>query len=158
MLFIFVEGNDDKRFFEAYYKFEKVTFIPYKCLSNKVIKGYIDSFGEMGADYLFFTDADGATIEAKLEKAIKKYPMCDKTKIRIVQREIESWYLAGLDQANCTKYKVKYLPKTDDVSKEKFDSMIPKGYTHITFQIEILKHFDKECAKIRNLSFSRFAV
>ena len=101
--------------------------------------------------------ADGATVEHKIEKVAQKYPMVDKSKIRIVQREIESWYLAGLDKINCTKYKIKYLERTDEVSKEKFDSMIPKKLDHTSFQIEILKYFDKECAKSRNYSFDSFA-
>ena len=58
----------------------------------------------------------------------------------------------------CNKYKIKYLPRTDDVSKEKFDSMLPKNQTHISFQREILNNFDSECAKNRNYSFEIFAV
>lgn len=158
MLFIFVEGRDDKRFFESYYKPEKVIFVEYKTMSNKEIQAYINSFSRITtADYLFFADADGASIKDKLDKTAKKYPMCDKSKIRIVQREIESWYLAGLNQTICAKYKVKYIPRTDDVSKEKFNSMVPKGHNHTSFQVEILKHFDKECAKSRNYSFESFA-
>ena len=157
MLFIFVEGRDDKRFFESYYKPEKVVFVEYKTMSNKEIQGYINSFSRIpSADYLFFADADGAEIKDKLEKIAKKYPMCDKNKIRIVQREIESWYLAGFNPVSCAKHKIKFLPRTDEVSKEKFNSMIPKGHNHISFQVEILKCFDKECAKSRNYSFKNF--
>ena len=157
MLFIFVEGVDDKRFFNAYYGQNNVSIIQYKSMPNKKIASYINSSRNLGIDYLFFADADGTTVEKKLEKVVKKYPMVDKAKIRIVQQEIESWYLAGLDKNNCAKYRIKYLERTDTVSKEKFDSMIPKKLDHASFQVEILKHFDKECAKSRNYSFDNFA-
>ena len=156
MLFVFVEGSDDRRFFNHYYESQKVNIIPYKPMTNKKITAYINSANALKSDYLFFADADGATIEHKTEKVAQKYPMVDRSKIRIVQREIESWYLAGLNKTNCTKYKIKYLERTDEVSKEKFDSMIPKKLDHTSFQIEILKYFDKECAKSRNYSFDSF--
>ena len=156
MLFVFVEGSDDRRFFKHYYKSQEVNIIPYKTMPNKKIASYINSAKALKGDYLFFADADGATIEHKMEKVAQKYPMVDKSKIIIVQQEIESWYLAGLDKTNCTKYKIKYLERTDEVSKEKFDSMIPKKLDHASFQMEILKHFDKTCAKNRNYSFDTF--
>lgn len=157
MLFVFVEGSDDRRFFEHYYESTKVKIISYKSMTNKKIASYIETANALKYDYLFFADADGATVEQKAEKVSQKYPMVDKTKIIIVQQEIESWYLAGLNKANCTKYKIKYLERTDEVSKEKFDSMVPKKLDHTSFQMEILKYFDKKCAKSRNHSFANFA-
>ena len=158
MLFLFVEGSDDKRFFESYYKNQDIKIILYATETNKSIYGYIKSIEKLhNSDYLFFADADGTTIDAKTEIIHKKYPMCDKSKIRIVQREIESWYLAGVNLSSCNKYKIKYFPRTDDISKEKFDSILPKNQTHISFQQEILKNFDKDCAKSRNYSFDSFA-
>ena len=157
MLFVFVEGSDDRRFFNHYYGSQEVNIIPYKPMTNKKIASYINSATALKSDYLFFADADGATVEHKIENVAQKYPMVDKTKIRIVQREIESWYLAGFDKTNCAKYRIKYLERTDEVSKEKFDSMIPKKLDHTSFQIEILKYYDKECAKSRNFSFDNFA-
>lgn len=158
MLFVFVEGSDDRRFFNHYYESQKVNIIPYKQMANKKIASYINSVKALKSDYLFFADADGATIEHKIEIVAQRYPMVEKSKIRIVQREIESWYLAGLDKTNCTKYKIKYLERTDEVSKEKFDALIPQKLDHTSFQVEILKHFNKDCAKSRNYSFNNFAL
>ena len=162
LLFLLVEGDDDKRFLEAYYHSKcrdtEIRIIKYASWSPKDISNLIRSFPNFrNADYLFFADADGATIGHKIDVIKKRYPVCDESKIRIVQHEIESWYIAGLSQSMCTKYKVKYVSHTDDLSKEKFDSMIPRGYTHISFQVEILKRYDVELAKSRNISFRSFA-
>lgn len=158
-LFIFVEGSDDKRFFESYYSSIDIKTILYANMTTKEISNYIKSIKSLkNADYIFFADADGASIEDKIDTISKKYPACEKTKIRIVQWEIESWYLAGLDSSKCLKYKIKYLSHTDGVSKEKFISMLPKGMSRVTFQIEILKYFNKEEAKSRNNSFRIFAT
>lgn len=157
-LYIFVEGSDDERFFKSYYDPAKIKIIPYANMPTKDITNYLKSIQSMNnSDYLFFADADGASIDDKTEIISKKYPLCEREKIRIVQWEIESWYLAGLDSLNCAKYKIKYLPHTNDVSKEKFISMLPKGHTRVTFQIEILKCFNQEEAKNRNYSFRVFA-
>lgn len=156
--YILVEGSDDVRFFSSYYSGKSVKIIAYKSMTNKEISSLINSIKKQyDSDYLFFADADGATVDAKINIISNKYPACEKSKIRIVQREIESWYLAGLNESACIKYRVKYIPHTDEISKEKFDSMIPKAHTHISFQLEILSQYDKEGAKGRNRSFRAFS-
>lgn len=161
-LYLFVEGNDDERFLKSYchskYQGVEIRFVQYAKLTGRQISSLINALPNFRhADYFFFADADGATIEAKIDIVKSKYPYCDASKIRIVQREIESWYIAGLRESMCIKHKIKYIPHTDDLSKEKFDSMLPKGYTHISFQVEILKNYDVELAKSRNASFRNFA-
>ena len=161
-LYLFVEGNDDERFLKSFcrskYRGVEIRFVQYATLTGKQISSLIHALPNFRhADYFFFADADGATVEAKIDIVKRKHPYCDESKIRIVQREIESWYIAGLSEGMCTKHKIKYIPHTDDLSKEKFDSMLPRGYTHISFQVEILKHYDVELAKSRNTSFRNFA-
>ena len=161
LLYLLVEGEDDKRFLEAYYHSKcrdlAIRVVKYASWTPKDIANLIRSFSSFrDADYLFFADADGATIESKIDIVKRKHPYCEKSKIRIVQQEIESWYIAGWSENMCAKYKVKYISHTDDLSKEKFNSMIPRGFTHISFQVEILKRYDVELAKSRNVSFRNF--
>jgi hypothetical protein len=81
----------------------------------------------------------------------------EREKIRIVIREIESWYLAGLNNDACRKLKIPVFNDTNEVIKEKFDSLIPKKFqeSRIDFMQELLalKHYDLETAKQKNRSF-----
>ena len=79
-------------------------------------------------------------------------------KVFVSKREIESWYLAGFSQDNAEKYKVKFIYCTDDISKEKFRSMVPKDFNPVSFQVEILKSFDTVLATMRNRSFNIFCT
>ena len=80
-----------------------------------------------------------------------------KIKIIVVVKEIESWYLAGLDNKVCKQLKIKNFPNTEKVTKEEFNSLIPKKFTsRIDFMLEILKNFSIEIAKKKNTSFRYF--
>ena len=87
----------------------------------------------------------------------KKHPNIDKSKIIVVIKEIESWYLAGLDNKVCRQLKINNFADTDNVTKEKFNALIPKKFTsRIDFMSEILKYFSIEIAKQKNNSFQYF--
>jgi len=74
-----------------------------------------------------------------------------------VRKEIESWYLAILDDGKCKEFGVPSF-RTDDVTKEQFNGLIPKKFdSGIDFMREILKSFDIEIAKRKNRSFKYFA-
>ena len=159
MLFVFVEGSDDERFFRHYYSDSTVKIVQYAHMSNKDLTAYLNSINAMQeSDYIIITDSDGAEIEAKRKKFIEKHPCCEATKVFVSKREIESWYLAGFSQGNAEKYKVKFIYCTDDISKEKFRSMVPKDFNPVSFQVEILKSFDTVLATMRNRSFNIFCT
>ena len=80
MLFVFVEGSDDRRFFEHYYESTKVKIISYKSMTNKKIASYIETANALKYDYLFFADADGATVEQKQKKCHKNIQWLIKQK------------------------------------------------------------------------------
>ena len=157
MLFVFVEGSDDERFFTHYYSDPTVKIVQYAHMSNKEIKGYINSINAMPeCDYIFIADSDGAEIETKKQRFVERHPCCEANKVFVSKQEIESWYLAGFSQENADKYKVKFIYYTDDISKEKFRSMVPKNFNPVSFQVEILKSFDSALAALRNRSFCIF--
>ena len=56
----------------------------------------------------------------KKKKTQEKHPNIDKDKIIVVIKEIESWYLAGLDNKACKQLKIKNFANTDNITKEKF--------------------------------------
>lgn len=157
MLYVFVEGPDDRRFFSFILKGKDIQIVEYSNMSQKKIANYIKSIVAIpGCDYIFTADADGATIEQKIVKTKSHYPTCECEKIYIVQREIESWYLAGIKEDKYPSIKKRKILNTDNTSKEEFDSLIPKHYTRVTFMIELLNQYDLYLAKERNTSFMQF--
>ena len=78
-------------------------------------------------------------------------------KIIVVIKEIESWYVAGLDEKVCNELGIHYLPHTNTLTKEEFNLLIPRDFDSRTdFMIELLKSFSIEIAKTKNTSFKYF--
>lgn len=158
MLFVFVEGMDDKRFFEWYFKKNNlVKIITYKQMKKEKINNFLSSITSMkDSDYVFLADSDTKNVEERKKEVDSKYKRCDLEKIFIVETEIESWYLAGLDNNREYKYmKIKNLENTDHITKEDFNNMINiKEKTNIF--IEILKNFDRSIARNKNTTFKIF--
>ena len=163
-LFIWVEGPDDKRFFDELIKpiFEKkynlVEVREYAELKREKIDNFLRSIKAMNADYFYVTDINQAPcITAKKEKVRGKFKNLDEDRIIVVIKEIESWYLAGLDDANSRKFRISSFRKTDGITKEQFNVLIPKNFdSRIDFMFEILKCFSTEIAKQKNKSFRYF--
>lgn len=164
-LFIFVEGDDDTRFFDTIVKplFERkynyVKIWDYAQELPKRIRRFINSINAMSADYIFTTDInDAPCITYRKERKRDKYKNIDKDKIVVVIREIESWYLAGLDGSCCRKFRIPSNNTTDSITKEKFDNMIPKKFasSRVDYCHEILKYFQVKIAKQKNESFRYF--
>ena len=162
-LVVFLEGNDDLRFFEKIVqplvesKGYDVSIYQYARETPHKVNAYIKSINAMPrTDYLFFADYDfSRCISARVDVLIQKYRFLERGKIRIVIKEIESWYLAGLNNDACRKLKIPVFNDTNEVIKEKFDSLIPKKFqrSRIDFMQELLKHYDWGTAKQKNRSF-----
>ena len=157
MIYIFVEGADDERFFSNYFAGKAIKIIQYAKMEKKAINGLIKSLSGKNIDFIFTADSDGKTVEEKIEQIADKYGV-DQSTVYIVQYEIESWYLAGINDCETRKYGMKYYSCTDEITKEKFNSMCPKKLSSLTFKIEILKKYDFDLAKERNKTFKCFAV
>lgn len=164
LLFIWVEGDDDERFFDKILKpklqekYDVVKIIRYAAMKRERVDNFIKNIKAMGADYIYLTDInDSPCITAKKGETQSKYKNIDNGKMIVVVKEVESWYLAGLDNNVCKQLKIGNFANTDNVTKEKFKALIPKEFTsRIDFMSEILKNFSIEIAKQKNNSFQYF--
>lgn len=157
ILYVFVEGTDDQRFFERYYKGLNVKFILYAKEKTSKINSFIKNIKHIPhADYLLFADADKDCIYHNLQKMLSRYPQLTKDKLIIVEKEIESWYLAGLTEAVCRKLKITRFLDTNTITKEQFDNILPKRMNRIDFMIELVKEYSIKDAIECNKSFKRF--
>lgn len=162
-LFIFVEGRDDKIFFTnviqpmLYNKFNDFNVIEYAKCKPEYVKNYIKSIIGMHCEYIFIADinSDNCVIEKK-KMLKKKYKNIDESKIYIVIKEIEGWYLAGLPDDKYEKLRIKYIPDTNNLTKTTFNNEYVKKRNRIDFLMVLLKYFDVETAKKRNKSFKYF--
>lgn len=153
LLIIFVEGTDDERFINRFYGKSNIKVIKYAREKKERINNYIESIKSMpDCDYVFISDIDLKSLSGKKEEIMLRFPACEIDKIVISIAEIESWYLAGLDEESAKSIKVKYIYCTEKITKEQFNSLIPSKYDRINFMIEILKKYNMKEALCRNSS------
>ncbi len=163
-LFIWVEGSDDERFFNEIIKpaFEKkydfVEIIQYAQMKREKFGKYLRSIKAMKADYFYVTDINQMPcVTAKREKVLDKFKNIDKGRIIVVIKEIESWYLAGLENTYSKGFGIASFSNTDNTTKEQFNALIPKNFdSRIDFMLEILKFFSIKMAQQKNKSFRYF--
>ena len=163
-LWLLVEGDDDRRFFERLkYLFEErydfVQMWRYAVESRKRIKNFLKSIEAMKSDYFFVKDLNAAPcVTARIESVINEFGQTvDRDNLIIVVREIESWYLAGIGGKSCEELGLRPFDNTNDVTKEHFNNLIPNKFdSRIDFMVEVLKRFSLETAKQKNKSFGYF--
>lgn len=163
-LFIFLEGDDDERFFDRVIKpmyeqiYDHVHLWKYAQTKKQKVNGFLRSINAMRAEYLFVFDMDESLcVTKKKERCASKFEKLSEEHILIVCREIESWYLAGLNDEGCSQIGIPPSYNTDSMSKEQFDGMMPKKFaSRIDFMQEIMKVFDQNTALTRNNSFRYF--
>ena len=163
-LFVWVEGEDDVRFFDKIMKpkFQKMyDFIEtrrFAALKREKVHNFLRSIKAMNADYIYVTDInDTPCVTAKKQEIKSKISNIDKDRIMVVIKEIEGWYLAGLKDHDVYKYNINPFRNTDDITKEQFSSLIPKNFdSRIDFMLEVLKSYSIEIAMQRNKSFRYF--
>ncbi|MFA7010884.1 MAG: hypothetical protein WC240_06665 [Bacilli bacterium] len=159
MIYIFVEGQDDERFFRHYYQnSDQIRIIEYSHTKKEKIQKFITGITMLStADYIFTTDADDYQVLEKLAIICQRYTIADQEKVVVCQMEIESWYLAGLTETVKLELGIKQTyHRTDYLAKEDFNAMIPCGFKRYQFMIEILKHFDKIEGTKNNGTFKYF--
>lgn len=165
-LYIFVEGDDDERFFDTVIvqklqeRFFPILFIQYAQNRSK-IGGYIRSFAtpSLRADYICACDLNHCTsAEEKITAFEEEFDNVNRDNVVVVIKEIESWYLAGLSTTDSKRFFKKNFERTDHVYKEKFNASRRwnKEEPRRSFMREILKHFDMKTAKLKNRSFRLF--
>ena len=164
-LFVLVEGPDDHRFFEAVIrpnmieKYKWIRIVHHSRWKPAKKKSIINNAPSMQAEYLYVEDLnDTPCVTNKKEIIDEQLDMVlANDRIAIVIREIESWYLSGLTDHKGKSLKVRFSGNTNDVTKEKFNSLIPKRFdSRIDFMVELLKYFSVPTARRKNKSFAYF--
>jgi hypothetical protein len=162
---VLLEGDDDRRFFDAVIRpvlQEQYDYVEMYEYAQKAIPSrieYLRSTRAANADYFFMGDFNTAPcITEKKKRLIETYePVLDVSHIVIVVREIESWYLAGLDDASCQEFGIPthHHRHTEGLTKEQFESLVPARFDSIIdFMNEILNRFSTDTARVRNRSFA----
>ena len=163
-IYVFLEGDTDERFFNVIIRpilgqrYAAVVPWRYAQRSKEDVKRALQSVRDGKADYLFLEDIDTyPCVTARKEDLLKTYKQrIDPTWAIVVVREIEGWYLAGLDDEARQEFGISpnRHRHTDDLTKEQFGSLMPRKFDSITdFMDEILKRFRVETAKGKNRSF-----
>jgi len=160
---VLLEGRDDRRFFDAVIRpilqtrYDDVRTWEYAGKSIERRINYLRSIQAMGnADYLFVSDLDTSPCitERKAHLVNSHKGMIDVSRTIIVKREIESWYLAGMDDRVCRRLGVRVLRRTDGVTKEQFANLMPRRFNSVVeFMTDILTRFRIKTAKGKNRSF-----
>jgi hypothetical protein len=165
-LFIFVEGYSDELFFDKVVelvfreKYDWVSVIQWAQERPSKTDSYIRSIKSenWGAEYILVTDMDTPCVTARKEEIQKRFRNVDEDRIMVVAKEIESWYLAVLDDGKWVELGIPPFGTTDDVTKEQFGELVPEMFdSEVDFIQEILMYFDIETAKQKNKSFRYFA-
>ena len=163
ILWLLVEGADDRRFcrdilipvFQP--TFDHVDIWDYSEEQNSRLTRLLQSVDSMNADYLLFGDIDDRPcVTATKEYITRGIPRLEWDRIVVVRREIEAWYLAGLDEAAHRELGLARVRNIDEVAKEHFDRLVGGEEEHTNAMVEILRHYDVEVARQRSPSFRYF--
>ena len=165
-LWVLIEGTDDEIFFEQVVKpeiearYDFIGFWQYAQEPRKRTQDFLRSITSMNANYFLLADInDLPCLTAKKDWIQSRYGKAiHVTRAIIVVPEIESWYLAGLNEEACTELGIQTSTDTDEMTKEKFNNLIPKTFdSRIDFMVEVLKRFSIKTAVRKNRSFDYFA-
>ena len=158
--YLFVEGFDDKHFFETLYSssLPDAKCVEYSNMSHSKVNKFLQAIKGMdNVDYLFFCDEDKKGIEAKRATVLNRYKNLESEKLYVVQCEIESWYYAGISELDCKKLRLNHFEyNTDQLCKEKFNSKLRKGSDRKYVMDQMLAVFNEDLARNRNFTFSKF--
>ena len=163
-LWLLVEGNDDARFVRSVLVPEFTRFYDHveiwRYSQAKALKRaqFLQSLLAMGADYILLCDIDEfPCVTSKKESMRSGLPALSDDRIAVVVKEIESWYLAGLDEEGCQALDISPVSRPDEVVKEAFDDLVGGKANHTDMMVEILKRYDISQARRRSPSFGYFA-
>lgn len=162
-LVVFVEGHYDKYFFSKIIQpsltglYNEIKIKEYANDDLSKVDNFLKSLNQMkhsGFDYIFIADMDNCCdYTLKKQKLKNKFKNVDVGSIYLVLKEIEGWYLSGLDDENIQKLKFKPRQDCNNIIKESFDSSIPNGLTKNDFLSEVIKVFKINVAKKQSPSF-----
>jgi len=163
-LYILVEGEDDKRFFESLIKpkfdlkYRRVSIQRYAHLRAKDIEKLLKSIIQADNHYIYVADFDkDMCIMTRKEKICSKFPFIDMKCVMIVVQEIESWFLAGIDTISYEKLNICDVENCNEICKGAFNKLYAKEYSSkVDFIQELLKNYSLFTAIRQNTSFKYF--
>lgn len=162
---MFVEGVDDQRFCRVILYpvlrkiYEQIEIVPYSQTKKKTTNVLIKVIrSEWDTDYLVLADRDVAPcVTIRKQLMLERFPEAEEDKIIVVVPEIESWYLAGLDERSSRKLGIPFSIDCERVTKEMFDSYKNRQFTsRIDWIEEILSCYSIDWAQQRCRSLRRF--
>lgn len=163
-LFLFLEGDDDERFFRAVLfpslrkRYEDIFPVQMSQLRKKKIADWLRSIEGMRADLLYVRDLDRHPCVTAAKEALREaHPRLAPEHIQIVKAEIESWYCAGIGPGKLVALEIATCLETEGITKEKLEAVIPGGRANrIPTLVEILEGYDLDAAARRNASLRYF--
>jgi len=167
ILHVLVEGDDDESLVDNVIKpwlvtndrYNDVIPFQYARKEKEIIENYVNTVNHKGEDLICLADSTHAQcIPERLEQLIKyEIGTFNLGMIFVVVKEIEGWYLAGVDSGCCRRIRVQYVPRTDQITKEAFHAIIAKSKyrPRAACKHEMLRNFDVPLASTRNRSFFR---
>ena len=164
--YFLIEGNTDERFLQRIVepilrdRYDYIGYYQYARRPKTKILGFVRSIVSRQADFLCMTDINTSPCVTARKEHIKrdKLGTLDDSKVLVVRREIESWYLAGMDDECCKRLHLSPCQETESINKERFEQLISgsKLGRTINCMIEILKNYDVGVARSKNKSFDYF--
>ena len=151
-----------ERVFQPYLKkkYDDVRYIEYKKDSPTEVAGKIRSFQiNSQLSYIFLHDLDEHSDPIVCQKKVcERYSnILTPEDVVVVNKEIESWYLAGVTRELSKSLKLKWVKNTETISKERFVSLMPNRFSSTTdFMVELLRHYSLSEAMTRNQSLRYF--
>jgi hypothetical protein len=110
-------------------------------------------------DLICLTDSTHAPcIPGRLEDLVNyEIGTFDPAMIFVVVKVIEGWYLAGFNNDCCRRIRIKFVSRTDQITKGDFHAIIAKSRykPRAACRREMLRNFDMQLASTRNRSFFR---
>jgi hypothetical protein len=160
-LFVFVEGQNDEDFFDRIIRPKVVHKRSLKIIQyaqrRPLVNKFISLCDNRAKKYVYIADIDGSRcITHKRDKVMSRLKISPKA-IKVVKREIESWYIGGLSEEGTKKLKVYPYGNTESITKEElYSKWKPKNMKDAIFRLELLRYFSVEEAYNRNQSFRYF--
>ena len=164
-LFLFLEGNDDETFFNQILcdklkgLYTEVIIWKYAQKTDNQRKRFINAVNEnKNWDYLCFRDYNSAKCMTEKKKKISdKFNTIILEKVFIIVLEIESWYIAGVDNDFLRSLGAETIDTNSNyITKENFNNLIPNTMPRDIFLSKILENFNIELAITNNKSFAYF--
>jgi len=165
-LYFLVEGNDDERFFQRIVepilqdRYDYIGYYQYARRPKRKIQAFIKSIASKQADFLCITDINTSPCVTARKKQVKRNKLgtLSDSRVLVVKKEIESWYLAGLNEECCRRLRLPACRETESISKEQFKQFLSGSKLGCTINcmIDILRNYNICTAKSKNESFDYF--